>query len=635
MRQGELQTIWLALADALIPPGGPLPGAEETASGRRSAELVAVLPPVQRRLLEGLLWLLEHLPRLWGPRFSQRTRPQREAILARIEGLSPAAARALLPLKLLAMAGFLEQPEVEKRLRLDDVPLLPLTAPLPAILPLPVQRPEELEGLDATFDVVIVGSGAGGAPMARTLARAGWSVALVEEGDAYSREDFRGSALDRMRLLYRDAGSTVTLGRPMVLLPLGRAVGGTTVVNSGTCFRTPDALVDGWHDRLGIDLSAESLLRHYDEVERTLGVAPVPWEVMGENGLLAHRGASALGIAGRPLLRNAEGCRGSGQCAAGCPVDAKRGVHLNYLPQASAAGAEIFARCRVDAVDFDGDRASGVHGRFVAQDGSLGGTFRLKARRGVVVTAGAIGTPDLLRRSGVRAPGLGRHLRIHPGTGVTGLFAHEVTAWRGVLQSYLIDALQDDGILLEATFPPPTMGYAEAGMTLTSAERKTMLGRFGHLATLGLLVSDTSSGRLFPAGGDRTPLLWYWLNDHDRVRVLRGMELASRILLAAGAQEVVPMLEGAGPLRSLAEVQRCFAREWPASALQLSAYHPMGTAAMGPAETAVVDGFGQVHGKKRLCVADASVFPASLGVNPQVTIMAFSSRAAEHILEAW
>ena len=172
-------------------------------------------------------------------------------------------------------------------------------------------------------------------------------------------------------------------------------------------------------------------------------------------------------------------------------------------------------------------------------------------------------------------------------------------------------------------------------MTLTGRERKQLLGHFGQLATLGLLVSDTTEGRVVDLGGTRSPLLLYDLNEVDRLRTLRGMKLACEILLAAGALEVVPMIEGVGPLRSRAEVDACFARAWPAARLQLSAYHPMGTARIGAPGQGVVDGWGAVHGVDRLVVCDACVFPTSLTVNPQVTIMAFAHRAAARILEAW
>ena len=471
--------------------------------------------------------------------------------------------------------------------------------------------------------------------MARALAEAGWSVAVVEEGAAYTREDFVGPEIERLRLLYWGGGLTPTVGRPPVIVPIGRAVGGSTVGNSGTCFRTPDGIVGAWARRFGVDLRPEDLGPHYEEVEAILGVAPVPWEVMGNNGLVAHRGASALGIPGRPLLRNGNGCRGSGVCVAGCPVDGKRGVHLNYLPMAMAAGAEIFARSRALGVIREGRRAAGVHGVLLDGANRSVGPFVLRARRGVVVAAGAPLTPGLLRRSGLRHRGLGRNLRIHPASGVVGVFDEEIRGWRGVMQSYVIDALADRGVMLESTFPPPQLGYAELGFGLSGDKRKALLARLPNMAVLGLLVSDTSAGRVHGLGPGRTPLMTYDMNRFDARRVVQGMLLAARVLFAAGATEVHPAMWGVGPLGSVAEAELALGRDWPPGALRLTAYHPMGTARMGVDHLGVVDGVGRVRGTERLVVADASVLPTSLGVNPQVTIMALATRAAHRMLADW
>ena len=465
MTQAETLALLAAAADALLPPGDlaaddALPGAAEVDIAPRIAALVSHLPRLHQRLLHAGFWLLEHLPWLGlQPRFSRLDHARRARWLQRIAALSPLTARALLPLKMLSMGAYLEAPRIAALLDIGNGQKVPLAAPLPPVQPLPVQRPEDLPAfVDAEFDVVIVGSGAGAAPLARTLARAGWSVALIEEGDAHTRLDYAAPPLDRMPLLYRDAGATVTLGRPSVLLPIGRAVGGTTVVNSGTCLRTPERVVAGWQANFASGLAPEALAAHYAEVEQTLGVAPASWSVLGGNAEIVRKGVEALGLSGRPLPRNAPDCHGAGQCAVGCPVDAKRGVHLNYLPQAVAAGATIFARARADVVVRDGGRAVAVTGRFCNPDGTFGGKLSLRARRGVVVAAGAIGTPGLLRASGIRPAALGRHLRIHPATGVTGRFPQEIRAWRGVLQSYLVETLADEGVLFEATFPPPSLG---------------------------------------------------------------------------------------------------------------------------------------------------------------------------------
>lgn len=190
----------------------------------------------------------------------------------------------------------------------------------------------------STADVVVVGSGAGGAVAARTFARAGLSVVVLEEGEHHSTASFgRRTPLDRFAELYRDGGATVAVGNPPLLLPVGRAVGGTTVVNSGTCYRTPEHVLDRWSSAYGFGL-AEGLGARLDEIERTLRVATQPLDVLGNNGLLALAGAERLGWRAGPLRRNAPGCRGSCQCVVGCPTGAKQSVQLSVLPDACAAG---------------------------------------------------------------------------------------------------------------------------------------------------------------------------------------------------------------------------------------------------------------------------------------------------------
>jgi choline dehydrogenase-like flavoprotein len=189
--------------------------------------------------------------------------------------------------------------------------------------------------------------------------------------------------------------------------------------------------------------------------------------------------------------------------------------------------------------------------------------------------------------------------------------------------------------MLEATFPPPGLGYAESGLGLSGLERKRMLAGIGRTAVLGLLVSDSSRGRVVDLGAGRTPLMAYSLNAHDTRRMLDGMLLAARVLFAAGAKEVHPMVSGAGVLRSDREAEAALGRDLPAGALRLTAYHPMGTARMGADAGGVVDGHGRVMAAERLVVPDASVFTTSLGVNPQVTIMAFATRAGHRMLEEW
>lgn len=469
-------------------------------------------------------------------------------------------------------------------------------------------------------DVVVVGSGAGGAFAARELARAGRSVIVVDEGRRWPVEELRaGHPVARFARLYRDGGATFAAGMPPIALPIGRAVGGTTVVNSGTCYRPPAPVRADWHERHGLALAApERLEPRLADVEATIGVAPAPMDVLGRNGRLALQGAAALGWQAAPLRRNAPGCRGACQCALGCPNNAKAGVHLTALPQACAAGTRIVQRLRVRRVLERNGVATGIEGTDAA-----GRTVRIDAAL-VIVAAGATETPPLLRRSGLGGhPRLGRGLSVHPALGVSGTFEEPVLAWRGVLQSVGVEELHArEGILIEATATPPGMG----SMVLPGVGRD-LLGRIAgaeHVANLGGMVADAPVGRVI---GRRAPVVVYPLAREDARRLIRAAGAMAEILFAAGAREV-ELGGGAPTVRGGGELAGALARMDPRR-LHLAAFHPSGTAAGGadPARHPC-DPHGKLRGVRGVTVADASLLPACPGVNPQVSIMALASEAA-------
>ncbi len=469
----------------------------------------------------------------------------------------------------------------------------------------------------SSCDAVVIGSGAGGAFAARALARAGLDTVIVEEGERWTVERIRDShPLDRFAGIYRDGGTTMALGNPPIALPLGRAVGGTTVINSGTCFRPPAPVATSWHREHGFALADLELLGpRIADVEATIGVAPAPMEVLGRNGELALEGAAALDWQSAPLRRNAPGCRGACQCAIGCPNNAKGGVHLNALPQACEAGARIVAGLRVQQVVSEAGRASGV----LAQrpDGS---EVRISAPL-VIVAAGAIPTPPLLRRSGLGGhPRLGRNLSIHPATGITAGFEQEVVPWSGVMQSVGIEELHEsEGVLIEATGSPPGMGAISAPGYGTHLLGR--LDRAADRAMIGAMIADEPSGRVF---GSRAPIVSYRLAKADERRLSLAIEAMARVMLAAGASDV-ELGGGAPAVRSEAELETAM-QQLDVRRLRLAGFHPSGTAAAGsdPARHPV-DPEGRLRGIEGVWVADGSILPSCPGVNPQVSIMAMAA----------
>ncbi len=473
----------------------------------------------------------------------------------------------------------------------------------------------------SSCDAVVIGSGAGGAFAARALARAGLDTVIVEEGERWTVERIRDShPLDRFAGIYRDGGTTMALGNPPIALPLGRAIGGTTVINSGTCFRPPAAVATSWHREHGFALADLELLGpRIADVEATIGVAPAPMEVLGRNGELALEGAAALDWQSAPLRRNAPGCRGACQCAIGCPNNAKGGVHLNALPEACEAGARIVSGLRVQRVLSEGGRASGV----LAHRGD-GSEVRISAPL-VIVAAGAIPTAPLLRRSGLgRHPRLGRNLSIHPATGITAGFEQEVVPWSGVMQSVGIEELHEsEGVLIEATGSPPGMGAISAPGYGTHLLGR--LDRAADRAMIGAMIADEPSGRVF---GSRAPIVSYRLAKADERRLAVAIEAMARVMLAAGASDV-ELGGGAPAVRSEAELDAAMQR-LDVRRLRLAGFHPSGTAAAGsdPARHPV-DPEGRLRGVEGVWIADGSILPSCPGVNPQVSIMAMAAGVGE------
>ena len=627
-----------AVADVLVPSGGPFPlGATDVDAGGRLARQIDRFPPVTRRQVDLLVRIFECGPLLskqpgW---FSRLSPAARQAYLERaLESRLPWKRLPAQLLKQLVLLAFGATHEFESRIGFDHS-CVASDSPREGPHLHPIEFPQIRGTVDVHADAVVVGSGAGGATVAAELAEAGLSVVVVEEGPYYTRTDFRGAPFERVLRLYRDQGTTAAFGRSgtSTPVPLGKAVGGTTVINSGTCFRTPDRVLRAWESTWSIEgIDPASMAPLFDRVESILRVKPVPWEIIGENARLFDRGVRAMGLRGAPIRRNIDGCRGCGVCAFGCPSDAKQAAHLSYLPRAEARGAAIYARCRVRRILVERGRAGGIEAEiFDGADEARRGMLRVRAPI-VVVAAGAIHTPVLLanNRLARQSRQLGRNLRIHPALAVTATFPEEIRGWRGTMQSYFVDSIAEShDVMIEVTNPIPGLAVAQAPGI--GPRLKDEIASLPRMASAGLFVSDTSAGRVLRGAGAR-PWILYSLNQRDADRLIAGIDLVSRIFFEAGADSVQTGLPGMPEVthpRQLGGLARYRIRS---ARLHTTGFHPMGTCRMGrdPAHT-VVDDRGAVHGVDGLYIADASVFPSCVGVNPQISIMAFATRIAHGI----
>jgi len=471
-------------------------------------------------------------------------------------------------------------------------------------------------------DVVVIGTGAGGAVIGKELAEQGLAVVFVEEGQYFKRSELNGHPLDMQRKLYRDMGATVSVGNVSIPIPIGKAVGGTTLINSGTCYRAPARIFSEWHKQFGLQISADIMAPFYARVEEVLNVGVGEARHIGGVGRVIARGCDALGYKHAPLRRNAPGCDGQGVCCFGCPTDAKRSTNVSYMPLGLKAGAHLFTGFSADRILTEGGRAVGIEAH------GAGRTLTVRARR-VVVAGGSLLSPVLLEKNklGGASGQLGRNLTIHPAIGALAFYDEIIDGQLGIPQGYAIEEFHEDGLLFEGAFTPPDV--AAATLPLIGPQVVELMQSYRNLACFGLMIEDTSRGRVRLGPGGK-PLITYWLNDHDVARLKRGVEILSRVYFAGGARKVLPNVHGFDAFESVAEVETFRRAKLSARDFDVTAYHPLGTARMGAdSRHSVVGPDLQVHDVPGLYVVDGSIIPSSPAVNPMLTIMALAARAAD------
>jgi choline dehydrogenase-like flavoprotein len=476
-------------------------------------------------------------------------------------------------------------------------------------------------------DVVVIGSGAGGAVATHALAEAGVRVVCLEEGAHVTRERFSGRQIEAMRSLYRHAGLTAAIGVPTIPIPTGCSIGGTTTINAGTSFRTPEPLVERWRREFGHAATPEEMHEHFDAIERVMPVAEVPPHLLGGNSETVKLGAARLGWAAGPIPRNAPTCHGCCRCVLGCPEDAKLSMNISFVPAGIARGARYFARMRVQRVEHRGGRATAVSGRLLDDRGARAGTFRIRCRA-VVVACGAIHTPILLAESGLDRGSrhVGQNLRLHPAARAVGVFDRPVRGWKGVLQGYHVDQFVSEGVKIEGVFVPP--GLLAAALPFFGARNFDVLSQYENMAVFGTMAQDESPG--YVAGSVLGfPRVHYALGERDAARVTKGIWAIGKIFFAAGARAVYSGIFGFEHFATEDALDRLLEERVPPAALEVLSMHPHGTARMAATpRLGALDLAGKLYGTENVWVADASVFPSALGVNPQLSIMGYARRSA-------
>jgi choline dehydrogenase-like flavoprotein len=489
--------------------------------------------------------------------------------------------------------------------------------------------------VERSFDVVIVGSGAGGGTVAKELAplcREGMRIAVLEWGPRLKEEEFTGREAEMAERLYFDNGGFLTRDRAMTLA-FARAYGGSTVVYTGTSLPLPEEVLVRW----GVSgLEHADLRRRSEKYLTENNVHLLEEDRINDNNRHFLEACRKLGYRVEQFPVNVKGCRGSGLCNLGCPNAAKQGTNRVQLPSAEAAGVEVITNCRVERI---GDReclANVENPPFGEPSRWPEGRYRIRARA-IVAAAGAVNSPALLLRSKlpVRLPTLGRYFTAHPALILVGEHDRPITNFYGHPKSYYCDHFVESAKFLLETcmYFPFTTAKNLIGFGAEHADLMSRMNRMQMILVLAVDPALPENRVTVDSTGD--PVVHYRFTDKVMDALVESQRVAARIFFAAGCQRVhapagTRFFIGADEAHRLEEL---ITREaFKLGKVSISSAHLMGGCRMGTdSATSVTDAWGQVHGVPWLFVADASLFPMCSEINPYVTIMALADRVAERV----
>ena len=490
---------------------------------------------------------------------------------------------------------------------------------------------------DLSCDVCIVGSGAGGGVAAAVLATAGKDVIVLEAGSYYDDADFDGAELGGFQRLYLEGGFAATADQSVGLLA-GECLGGGTVINYCTSFRTPDDVRGEWAAAGVPWFTSDEYTSSLDAVCARLSVNLEHNRVSAREQVL-QRGLNALGWHVAAMPRNVVGCEQGeicGYCGYGCSIGAKQSCTKTWLADAQIAGARLVTETRALRVRIEAGAAAGVEAR--AKNGCRV-NIRCKA---VVVACGAIHTPALILRSGLQNEHIGRHLHLHPVSNVCGVFEEEIRPWEGTMQAIYSDEDRfltgNYGVKYETTALQPVIAVAVLPWR-ESEHYRSLLGKLSNTTAIGVLLRDRDGGRV-SVDAEGNPVAHYALSEFDRGHLRSGFIGAARILQAAGARMIFsPHAKWCayepgrkGSLDSFTDAMD--GAGWDAGRLALFSFHIMGSARLGGSpKTSATNPEGETWEVRNLFVMDGSSFPSASGVNPMISIEAIARRNALALVE--
>lgn len=508
-----------------------------------------------------------------------------------------------------------------------------------------IQSAAELEpGTKLECDVVVVGSGSGGSVLAHELVARGQRVILLEEGGYHTRREFDLNEANAFPMLYQELGNRATDDLAISILQ-GRSVGGGTTVNWCSSFRTPQRILDRWRDVYGVKgLTTEALTPHWEALEQRLHIAEWPLDRINRNNRVLWDGLGKLGYERGLIKRNVNNCANIGYCGMGCPIDAKQSMLVTYIPDAVEKGLRVIANASARRVETNGTRAVAVHAEIYDpdKDNPTGRFFEVRARK-IVLSCGALNTPALLLRSGLDGNGrVGKRTLLHPVVLTSAIFDEPVEAFYGAPQSVYSHHFNDRGpgkigFFLEVPPVHPMLASTVlGGFGRSHAEMMKQLPNVNVMLAItidGLLDPDEACGTVSLRGGDKRRLkIDYALEEANWEAFRFAHKEMAKLQFAAGARQVVTLHADPVVLDSEKDLYKLDDAPWEKLKVRVTTAHQMGGCAMGEdPKRSVVDSQLRYRGLDNLFVVDGSVFPTSLGVNPQETIFGIARWASQHV----
>lgn len=484
-------------------------------------------------------------------------------------------------------------------------------------------------------EVLVVGSGPGGAVVAKELAEGGRDVVLLEEGPPFGKQAFIPEAGEAMQRMLREGGTRAARGNMFIPTMQANALGGGSLMNSAICARAPDWIWQKWNDASGVDLDAATLAPHFERVEKFLFVAPTPREAQGERNLRFQQGCDALGISSEPTWRNVKGCRGSGECFTGCRNGAKKSTDVSYVPAAIRAGARVYTSVRAEHLIMSGRRVTGMRGH-VMEPFTNKESHPVEVRaKYVVLAAGCMQTPVILQKSEVLSDNrwVGKRLLFHPGLAIMAVYPDPIDPWTGATQGFHSLHYLKEGIKLEVLWSPPSV--LAARLPGLGRDYQRHLLSYQRMAPFDVIIAaDRSSGEVKAKRRGWDPDISFNFHDDDVKLIQRGLGVLSDICWASGAVSILPGLHGVPEqIDSRAESEILRTMKLKCSDTITAANHAFGTTRMSRSATeGVVDTEGRCHGTENLYIADTGIFAGSPAVNPMLTVMALADRIAQKLL---